>query len=134
MAEAEQQKGDAEAAENTEEMSVLDQIMQETKIKPNDETYGVGGTLAQYAASGVRVYYICATRGEAGKTNQTLAHGHDTLGTIRWEELKCAAKILGLTDIVYLGYRDSGMLGSQDNKHPNALVGAPLDQGGDNRR
>ncbi len=33
---------------------------------PDDETFGVGGTLAQYAAGGVKVYYVCATRGEAG--------------------------------------------------------------------
>ncbi len=31
---------------------------------PDDETFGVGGTLAQYAAAGVKVYYVCATRGE----------------------------------------------------------------------
>ena len=68
---------------------------------PDDETYGVGGTLTQYAAAGVRVYYICATRGEAGKTDPTQAHGHDTLGDIRWKELKCAEKVLGLTDVVY---------------------------------
>ena len=55
---------------------------------PDDETYGVGGTLTQYATAGVRVYYICATRGEAGKTDPTQAHGHDTLGDIRWKELK----------------------------------------------
>ena len=95
---------------------------------PDDETYGVGGTLTQYAAAGVRVYYICATRGEAGKTDPTQAQGHDTLGDIRWEELKCAAKVLGLTDVIYLGYRDSGMPGSEDNEHLDALVGAPLEQ------
>jgi LmbE family N-acetylglucosaminyl deacetylase len=32
---------------------------------PDDETFGIGGTLAQYAAAGVNVYYACATRGEA---------------------------------------------------------------------
>jgi len=95
---------------------------------PDDETFGVGGTLVQYASAGVRVYYICATRGEAGKTDPAQAHGHDTLGDTRWEELKCAAKVLKLTDFIYLGYRDSGMLGSEDNKHPDALVGAPLEQ------
>lgn len=95
---------------------------------PDDETFGVGGTLAQYAASGYKVYYICATRGEAGKTDPIKPHGTDTLGDLRWEELKCAAKILGLADVIYLGYRDSGMPGSEDNKHPNALISAPLEQ------
>jgi N-acetyl-1-D-myo-inositol-2-amino-2-deoxy-alpha-D-glucopyranoside deacetylase/mycothiol S-conjugate amidase len=95
---------------------------------PDDETFGVGGTLAQYAAAGIRVYYICATRGEAGKTDPTQARGYNTLGDMRWEELKCAAKVLGLTDVIYIGYRDSGMSGTEDNKHPDALVGAPLEQ------
>jgi len=95
---------------------------------PDDETYGIGGTLVQYAATGVKTYYICATRGEAGKTDPTQTLGFDTLGDIRWKELKCAAKVLGLTDVICLGYRDSGMLGSEDNEHPEALVGIPLEQ------
>ena len=32
---------------------------------PDDESFGPGGTLAKYAADGVRVVYACATRGEA---------------------------------------------------------------------
>src|SRR4030043_2055919 len=47
---------------------------------------------------------------------------------MRWAELTCAAKVLGLADIIYLGYRDSGMTGSEDNKHPEALVKAPVEQ------
>jgi LmbE family N-acetylglucosaminyl deacetylase len=95
---------------------------------PDDETLGVGGTLAQYAAAGVRVYYLCATRGEVGLTDQAQDDEHDSLGDIRWDELKCAAKILGLADAIYLGYRDSGMPGSKDNDHPKALVNAPFEQ------
>ena len=95
---------------------------------PDDETFGVGGTLAQYAAAGVKVYYACATRGEAGSVNPEQMKGHATLGDMRWEELKCAAQILGLADVIYLGYRDSGMSGAEDNKHPEALAAAPLEQ------
>ena len=95
---------------------------------PDDETFGIGGTLAQYAAAGVRVYYACATRGEAGSVNPEQMQGHATLGDMRWAELKCAAQILGLADVIYLGYRDSGMSGAEDNKHPEALAAAPLEQ------
>ena len=95
---------------------------------PDDETFGVGGTLAQYAAAGVRVYYVCATRGEVGSVAAEHQQGYATLGDTRWAELKCAARILGLADVIYLGYRDSGMLGSDDNKHPEALAVAPLGQ------
>jgi N-acetyl-1-D-myo-inositol-2-amino-2-deoxy-alpha-D-glucopyranoside deacetylase len=54
--------------------------------------------------------------------------GFETPGDMRWAELTCAAKELGLTDLIYLGYRDSGMPGSPDNQHPNALAAAPLDE------
>ena len=95
---------------------------------PDDETFGVGGTLAQYAAARLKVYYVCATRGEVGSASPESMEGYATLGDMRWAELKCAAQILGLTDVIYLGYRDSGMPGAEDNKHPQALVAAPLEQ------
>ena len=95
---------------------------------PDDETFGAGGTLARYAASGTRVYLACATRGEVGAADPEYMKGYATVGEMRWGELKCAAGILGLADVIYLGYRDSGMPGSEDNKHPNALAAAPIEQ------
>jgi LmbE family N-acetylglucosaminyl deacetylase len=95
---------------------------------PDDETFGAGGTLAQYAAAGVKVYYACATRGEAGSVRPGYLPENATIGEVRWAELKCAAGILRLADVIHLGYRDSGMPGSEDNKHPNALVMAPMEQ------
>jgi len=95
---------------------------------PDDETFGVGGTLAQYAAAGVSVYYVCTTRGEVGSAAPERQQGYATLGDTRWAELKCAAQILGLADVIHLGYRDSGMPGADDNKHPEALAAAPLGQ------
>jgi N-acetyl-1-D-myo-inositol-2-amino-2-deoxy-alpha-D-glucopyranoside deacetylase len=95
---------------------------------PDDETFGIGGTLAQYAAAGVSVYYACATRGEAGSAGPEEMQGYSTVGEMRWAELTCAAKVLGLADIIYLGYRDSGMAGSEDNQHPEALIKAPVDE------
>lgn len=95
---------------------------------PDDETFGVGGTLAQYAAGGVYVCYVCATRGEAGMASPEHMQGYTDPGDMRWAELECAAQALGLSDIIYLGYRDSGMPGSDDNKHPQALATANLEQ------
>ncbi len=95
---------------------------------PDDETFGLGSTLAHYTAAGVKVYYICATRGEAGMNNLNQLREFKSLGELRSDELSCAAKILGLADVVHLGYRDSGMLGTDDNKHPEALAVAPLDE------
>jgi LmbE family N-acetylglucosaminyl deacetylase len=42
--------------------------------------------------------------------------------------LKGAGEALGLSGVFYLGYRDSGMAGSEDNKHPQALAAAPVEQ------
>ncbi|MBM2825234.1 MAG: hypothetical protein HW402_898 [Dehalococcoidales bacterium] len=94
---------------------------------PDDETFGIGGTLAQYATAGVKVYYACATRGEAGSADPEYMKGYATPGDMRWAELKRASHTLGLADVIYLGYRDSGMPGSEDNKHPQALVMTPVD-------
>ncbi|MDD5191301.1 MAG: PIG-L family deacetylase, partial [Dehalococcoidales bacterium] len=96
---------------------------------PDDETFGIGGTLALYAAQGVNVYYICATKGEVGEvSNPNLMKGYASVGDLRWAELKCAAKELGLKGIVHLGYRDSGMAGTPDNKNPLSLAAAPLEE------
>ena len=95
---------------------------------PDDESFGVGGTLAQYAAAGVKVYYVCGTRGEVGEVPAEMLRGFASVGDLRSHELKCAAEALGLTDVIYLGYRDSGMAGTPDNKHPQALAAAPLEE------
>lgn len=95
---------------------------------PDDETFGVGATLAKYATSGFAVYYACATRGEAGTVEPELLKGHASQGDLRWSELKCASNVLGLKDVFYLGYRDSGMQGWEDNRHPLALMAAPLQE------
>jgi N-acetyl-1-D-myo-inositol-2-amino-2-deoxy-alpha-D-glucopyranoside deacetylase/mycothiol S-conjugate amidase len=95
---------------------------------PDDETFGVGGTLAKYALAGVRVYYACATRGEAGSVDPALMKGYANIGDLRWAELECASGILGLAGIYGLGYRDSGMPGAADNHHFGALAAAPVEE------
>ena len=108
--------------------------MQETRCllfigaHPDDETFGPGGTLAWYAARGVRVYYACATRGEAGTASPEHLEGYACVGDMRWAELECAAAELGLAGAVYLGFRDSGMPGAADNRHPQALINTPIPQ------
>lgn len=95
---------------------------------PDDESISVGATLAHYATTGAKVYYVCATRGEVGQANPEKMKGYSSLSKLRSAELQCAAQVLGLTDVIHLGYRDSGMTGWEDNKHPLALVSAPLEQ------
>jgi N-acetyl-1-D-myo-inositol-2-amino-2-deoxy-alpha-D-glucopyranoside deacetylase len=95
---------------------------------PDDETFGFGATLAQYASQGVKVYYICLTRGEAGTVDPEYLKGYSNIGDLRWAELKCAVAVLGLSGLYYLGYRDSGMKGSEDNRRPDSLAMAPVDE------
>ncbi len=99
-----------------------------TGAHPDDETLGMGGTLAQYAAAGYKVYYVCGTRGEVGEVAPEFMQGYTSIADLRTHELECAAKVLGLTEVIYLGYRDSGMAGSEENKHPNALAAAPTEE------
>jgi len=95
---------------------------------PDDETFGLGGVLALYSSKGVKVYYVCATKGEAGTVDTEYLKKHGTIAGVRTYEMDCAARALGLTGVIYLGYRDSGMPGSADNSHPDALMAAPLEQ------
>ncbi len=94
---------------------------------PDDESFGLGGTLAEYALRGVRVLYACATRGEVGSADPEHLEGHASPGDMRWAELLAAADALGLAEVIHLGYRDSGMPGSPDNSHAEALAAAPLE-------
>ena len=95
---------------------------------PDDESFGMGGTLALYARKGYDVYYVCATRGEAGTVDPEHMKGFNSVGELREGELRCAAQHLGLKDVFLLDYRDSGMLGMEDNKHPDAQINHSIDE------
>jgi LmbE family N-acetylglucosaminyl deacetylase len=95
---------------------------------PDDETFGIGGTLALYAQRGVDVHLICATGGELGDVASAYLVGYGSPAARRRFELEGAARILGLSSVVLLGYRDSGMAGTPANAHPEALAAAPFDE------
>jgi N-acetyl-1-D-myo-inositol-2-amino-2-deoxy-alpha-D-glucopyranoside deacetylase/mycothiol S-conjugate amidase len=95
---------------------------------PDDETFGMGATLAKYAAAGVKVYYICCTGGEAGTVEPQYMQGYHSIAELRRTELTKAAEVLQLSGVFYLGYRDSGMAGSADNQNPQAFINAPSDE------
>ena len=95
---------------------------------PDDESFGLGGTLAMYAQKGIDTYYVCATRGEAGTVDEKYLKGFKDIAELRTAELMRAAKHLGLKGVFFLGYRDSDMPGSENNKHPDAQVAHPIDE------
>jgi LmbE family N-acetylglucosaminyl deacetylase len=95
---------------------------------PDDESFGLGGTLALYASRGYDVYYVCATRGEAGTVDEVHLNGFKDTAEMRTNELMRAAKELGLKEVFFLGYRDSGMPGMDANQHPDAQINAPIEE------
>jgi LmbE family N-acetylglucosaminyl deacetylase len=96
---------------------------------PDDESFGIGGTLARYGTDPqVRVVLVCATRGEAGEISDPNLATPEHLGEVREQELRCACKALGVDALHFLGYRDSGMAGTPENQDPRSLVMAVADQ------
>ena len=86
---------------------------------PDDESLGMGGTLAKYAAEGVETYLICATRGERGWAGAEEDNpGLEALGRIREAELRCAAIQLRLHELCFLDYLD----GDVDQADPLEII------------
>ncbi len=78
---------------------------------PDDETFGPAGTIARYADEGVEVYLATATRGEAGMLGDPPLTDREHLGEVREKELFSAAKILGIRNVSFLGFRDGQLAG-----------------------
>jgi mycothiol S-conjugate amidase len=97
---------------------------------PDDESSKGAGTMAKYAAEGVRVVLACATDGAEGDIlNPRMDRPgiKDRMVELRRAELETACDILGVERIYHLGYRDSGMPGSEANRHPDAFCNADPD-------
>jgi LmbE family N-acetylglucosaminyl deacetylase len=95
---------------------------------PDDESFGLGGTLALYARKGYDTYLVCATRGEAGTLDPKYLNGYKDTAELRTNELMRAAEILGLKEVFFLDYRDSGMPGTEENKHSDAQINHSVDE------
>jgi LmbE family N-acetylglucosaminyl deacetylase len=78
---------------------------------PDDESLGLGGTLAKYAAEGVDTYVVTATRGQSGRY-RGVRRGHPdhpgttALGRVREAELRAAVDVLGVRELALLDYVD----------------------------
>jgi LmbE family N-acetylglucosaminyl deacetylase len=92
---------------------------------PDDESLGVGGTLAKYAAQGVDVYLLTATRGEGGRYRGYRPEDHQhpgpaALASIREAELRAASSALGVREVSLLDYCDQQL----DRANPREAVAA----------
>jgi LmbE family N-acetylglucosaminyl deacetylase len=97
---------------------------------PDDEVFSTGGLLAKHAAAGDRTVVVYCTNGEAGEIlDESLdpEEARPRLGEIRRQEVAEAVRLLGVSDVRFLGYRDSGMKDTEDNNHPDAFMNVPVD-------
>ena len=87
---------------------------------PDDESLGVGGSLAKYASEGVETYLVTATRGERGRFGDAAEKPPmEIIGETRERELLAAAKVLGIHEVSFLDYID----GDLDRAKPEEAVG-----------
>jgi N-acetyl-1-D-myo-inositol-2-amino-2-deoxy-alpha-D-glucopyranoside deacetylase len=96
---------------------------------PDDESISTGGAMMKAKAHGHRVVLVTATAGEVGEIyNMDEAASRPHLADIRTKELEHAAEILGVDRLELLGYRDSGMVDTSDNKDPRSFHQARLEE------
>ena len=94
---------------------------------PDDEAIATGGVMAQAAAAGHRVVLVVATRGEEGEVAPGVLDDGESLADRRVAEVAAAAEILGVARYEFLGYRDSGMMGTPENDDPTSFWQADVD-------
>lgn len=98
---------------------------------PDDESAGTGGTIARLVAQGVDVDLVTCTDGAEGEIHDPSLDADEArprLAQIRALELACSVQALGGGAIRHhlLGYRDSGMMGTEANAHPQSFWQADL--------
>jgi LmbE family N-acetylglucosaminyl deacetylase len=94
---------------------------------PDDESITTGGSMARASAEGHRVVLVVATNGDHGESPEDLALGEALVDRRRVETMR-SAEVLGVHRVVWLGYRDSGMTGWEQNHDPRAFMQVPVDE------
>lgn len=74
---------------------------------PDDSEFGVAGTIARWTAQGKKVVYVVCTNGDKGTSDRSIKP--EELAKIREQEELAAARTLGVTEVVFLGYPDQGL-------------------------
>jgi len=84
---------------------------------PDDETFGVGGTLIRCAKEGMEVHSLCLTQGEQGWAGPEDAPivPRELVGQTRAKELEEAGRRMGLKSVTCLTYPDGGLAGVKED-------------------
>lgn len=95
---------------------------------PDDEAFGMSGTIAKYVSEGAHVTYACLTLGEMGRNlgNPPFA-SRVTLPQIRKQELLASCEALGIQDLRMLGYLDK-TIEFEDQDALDAKIRALIDE------
>lgn len=89
---------------------------------PDDESFSGAGTAMKYAASGVRIVLVTATRGERGKAGDPPVCALEDLAACREQELRKAAAIIGFDELHLLEYRDRELADAPPDAIRQSLV------------
>ena len=103
---------------------------------PDDEAFATGGLIARAVAQGHRVDLVTCTGGEEGEIHDPTLDYEEAfprLREIREAELRCSLDALrgpypGELHLHLLGYRDSGMMGTESNERPESFWKSDLDE------
>jgi LmbE family N-acetylglucosaminyl deacetylase len=95
---------------------------------PDDESIATGGVMAAAAEAGHRVVLVVATRGEHGEVDDGFLGDGETLAGRREKETYASAAVLGVAEVHFLGYHDSGMIGTPENDLPDAFWQADVEE------
>jgi LmbE family N-acetylglucosaminyl deacetylase len=95
---------------------------------PDDESIAMGGVLAKAAADGHRTVLVFATKGEHGEVDDGFLDDGETLTERRVKESEASAEILGVKRLEWLGYTDSGMMGTPENDRPESFWQADIEK------
>ena len=98
---------------------------------PDDEASKGAPTIAKYSAAGHETFLVCCTGGEEGEViNKAMDRPeiHANLPAVRVAELERSVKAIGFSHLDWLGYRDSGMEGTEANENPECFWQADLDE------
>jgi LmbE family N-acetylglucosaminyl deacetylase len=95
---------------------------------PDDEAIPTGGTIAKAAKDGHRVVLVFATKGEHGEVDDGFLDPGETLAARRVQEARRSAEILGAQRVEFLGYVDSGMMGTPENDAEGSFWQADVEE------
>jgi LmbE family N-acetylglucosaminyl deacetylase len=89
---------------------------------PDDESFGMAGTLARSTMGGHPTAIVCATRGEVGEIADPTLATPENLGQVREGELRAACAAVGVHDVSFLDYVDGQLTDADQNEAVGRVV------------